>query len=210
MKNKKINSKFEWIIITVFIVVVLVAKEMFWLPLLTEEEALDVGVNKYLAFLWIVDGIFNTDDNFTYVVNGKELTDENKIISCRNDITKDKKCIIDDFETSFKNLFAHNIDYQKVTGDDMSSISVSIKDNQYTFKNISLCNEYHMGRLHHLKIESIERNKIVYQVSFEDESIGKVIGRTYEKTFVLVNENRTWKISKAYYHDSCHMDYNIE
>ena len=67
-----------------------------------------------------------------------------------------------------------------------------------------------MGRLHHLKIESIERNKIVYQVSFEDESIGKVIGRTYEKTFVLVNENRTWKISKAYYHDSCHMDYNIE
>ena len=203
------NKKTHWLIFLLVIVLVVILKEMFWLPLLTEEEALEVGVNKYLDFLWMVDGVFNNND-LHYTVNGKEQGEENKIVTCKNNVSKDNKCVISEFESSFKNLFAHNIDYCKVYGGEMSILSISINNNEYTFKNVSSCNQYKMGKNHHLEVNSIERNKIVYRIIFQDESVGKVIGRDYEKFFVLVNENHTWKISKAFYHDACHMDYNIE
>ena len=52
--------------------------------------------------------------------------------------------------------------------------------------------------------KKIGKYKITYTVSFKNGN------REYLKPFILIYENGVWKISSAYYHDICELDYYIE
>ncbi len=76
-------------------------------------KALDIGINKYLEFLWIVDGAFNKD-NEDYLVNGISLSNDNKLFKCTYNNKKSNECLGDNFEEAFNNLFASNISNNNV------------------------------------------------------------------------------------------------
>ena len=180
---------------------------------LTEKEALELGEDKYLRFLWMVDGAFN-DYRYdgTFEVNGKKLTDKYKIMSCIYPANNQKKCVSDNFEKPFRDLFISNISFGDVYSDGLSFFWYEKIDDKYYFSNINTCNASRMSLKHTLTVEKISKNEIVYSIKFVDNVLsGDFKGNnTYSKPFILSLENEKWKISKAYYHDPCYMDYNIE
>lgn len=175
--------------------------------LITDEEALKIGEEKYQQFLWIIDGVFNSSRyKENYFVNGKEIQEENKLIVCK--YLNKKSCVVDNFEKEFASLFARSIRIDNVYGDGLSFRWYEENNHHYTFTNMNTCSISRMGLYHKLEVVEIKDDKIVYQVSFND-----VINndeRLLKKKFILIQEDNNWKISKAYYHDLCHMDYFIE
>ncbi len=175
--------------------------------LLTEDEIIKIGEDKYLRFLWMVDGAFNSEKlQNDFIVNGRLLRDEDKKFTCKYLDKKSNECVGTNFEEEFKFLFASNLYYENVYSDGLMYSWHNYQNGKHTFTVIDNCNINRMGLEHELSISSIKENEIVYNVSFENEHTKNKIN----KTFVLVLEDNEWKISKAYYYDLCEMKYYIK
>ena len=172
--------------------------------ILSKEEALKIGEEKYLKFLWMVDGVFNnTKDDNDFTVNGKELSKEDKIFKCN--YKNSRECIGENFEIEFSNLFSKNINYDKVYSDGIMNSLYTYKNNEYIFSNSSSCNENRMSLEHQLKVVNISNNKLTYKVEFINRQ-----SKTIEKRdFSLIKEDNEWKISTAFYYDICEYKYYI-
>ena len=171
---------------------------------LTKDEALEIGEEKYLEFLWMVDGAFNDskfDEEFT--VNDKKLSDDKKIFTCVKN-KKDNSCIGNNFEKEFERIFSANLNYQQVYGDGISYTWIKYENGKYIFTNIDSCSTIRMNTKQLIRINDINSNQLSFDVSSKDSNdLEKV------RSFILVKENNEWKVSRAYYHDICEMDYNI-
>lgn len=174
--------------------------------LLTEKRAKEIGEEKYLKFLWIVDGAFNSnrlDGDFT--VNGKKLDNKDKLFTCKYKNSKSSECIGNNFETEFKNLFSKKISYEKVYSDGAIYSWITYVDGKYVFNNTDSCSINRMNTTHELEVVSIENDKLVLEVKFKNNSINQV----NTKNFELILEDNEWKISNAFYYDICGMQYVI-
>ena len=192
-----------WFLIIVIIAVIGFICYQSRMPILNNKEALKIGEDKYLSFLWMVDGAFNDERlGRTYTVNNKKIDDNNKTFKCVYDKNK-KKCVSDNFEKEFAKLFSKALLPKNVYSDSVSNSWYMKKDNEDVFMNIDTCNINRMSENHELKVNKIERSKITYQISFKEKD------KEFNKLFVLVYEDGDWKIRNAYYHDLCGMDYNI-
>jgi hypothetical protein len=211
--GKKIRLKRKSIIIIIFVlVIILIISLLLNRRPLNDKEALSLGENKYLEFLWMVDGAFNYEryNHEEFTVNGKTL--ENKPdFSCTYDEVK-KTCQAINLEKNFYNTFANNIKMDIVYGDGVAIKWYLKNNNGYYFTNSNNCQTVRMNSKHTLKVNSITKDKIVYQVSFDDDvKSGSYQGKHhYDKEFVLVYQDRIWKISEAYYHDPCYAEYLIK
>lgn len=175
--------------------------------LLNKEDAIKVGEEKYLEFLWMIDGAFNDERyEYSFVVNDKSLNDNKKIFTCNYPKNNKRTCFANNFENAFHNLFVNKISYEDVYSDKVSFSWYAKKDNEFEFTNMNTCNAYRMGKVHNLQVISIDKRKLFFRVTFKDDRNNRV----FDKMFVLSYEDNDWKISKAYYHDPCYMDYNIE
>lgn len=174
---------------------------------LSYDEALKIGEEKYLKFLWMVDGAFNEkriDGEFK--VNGKTLDKDKKIFTC-NYLKKEKNtCVGNNFQEEFNNLFASNIKYDSVYSDKMTFTWYKYKDGKYYFTNPNNCNIKRMSIEQKITVHEILDNKITYSVAYENDDYNR-INYYY---FTLINEENDWKISEAHYYDLCEMDYHIE
>lgn len=169
-------------------------------------EALQIGVDKYLKFLWMIDGAFNNErfkEEFT--VNGNKMLDKDKVFTCTYKNKKSKECVGNNFESEFKKLFSKSISYERVYSDQTIYSWISIKNGKYVFKNLDNCHVDRMGISHQIEVVSIKSNEIVYDVLFEN----KQAKQTNKKDFKLILEDGNWKISSAFYYDLCGMHYII-
>ena len=216
-ESKKNNKKVIIIIIIVIAILILCIlvfskKEDKTGIIFEQDDALSLGEKKYLSFLWMVDGAFNNQRyNEEFVVNGKKIKDVNKKFTCTYE-EDSKMCIGNNFEGEFKNLFASKINYNKVYGDGQSFYWYQKIDDTYQFTNMNTCNIGRMSVDQKIEVKEEEKDKISYIVTFNDSiSSGIYKGdRSYTRNFVLIKEDGDWKVSEAYYHDPCYMDYYIE
>ena len=171
------------------------------IPSIEKNNALIVGEEKYLEFLWMIDGAFN-DSRYSesFTVNGKKLDDEKKIFQCDYDKNM-STCKGENFEEAFNNLFDNGIMIDSVYGDKISFEWYVKKDDGYYFTNINTCNVSRMDLNQKLEAVEINDNELKFRVTLDDINV---------KSFELVKRDNIWKVSKAYYHDLCHMDYSIE
>ena len=175
--------------------------------LLSENKALDIGEEKYLEFLWIVDGAFNSERfDSDYLVNGKSLSNDNKTFTCKYKNKNDKECLGNNLDIMFKSLFSNKITYDNVYSDGAIYTWYYFDNGKFIFNNLDNCQINRMPLNQEIKIIKIESDKITYQVSYENS---KSKEKNYQD-FILILENNEWKIVKAYYHDLCEMDYHIE
>ena len=171
--------------------------------LLSFEDATKLGEEKYLRFLWIVDGAFNSErNNEDFIVNGKKLNKEEILFTCKYKDKKSKECVGNNFKEEFKKIFSKEISYNDVYSDGITYSWYSYQDDKHIFNNSFSCDFKRMSIEHSLKVIKISKDKIIYEVSFDNNR--------YVKDFILINEDDEWKISKAFYHDLCELRYNIE
>ena len=173
---------------------------------ITKEEALKMGEEKYLKFLWMVDGAFNNERmKGEFTVNGKKIKEEDKVFTCKYQKNK-KECIGNNFEEEFNKLFSKKIRHDNVYGDGNIYVWYKYQDNKYIFNNLDNCSVNRMGLDHQIKVDKINSDEIIFEVSFNNNQINLI----NTKKFILVLENNEWKISKAFYYDLCGMKYYIE
>ena len=173
---------------------------------MTKEEALHLGEEKYLTFLWMVDGAFNSDKlKEDFMVNDKSISDKNKVFTCKYKNKKAKECTGINFESEFKKLFSKAITYEKVYGDELIYSWITVKNGEYIFSNIKNCNVSRMGIKHTLDVVNIFDNRIIYNVSFNNSRTNQINSRKFE----LIYEDNEWKISEVFYYDLCGMWYTI-
>lgn len=165
---------------------------------LKDDEALKIGEEKYLNFLWMVDGAFNNSLGNEFLVNGKKLDKYSFTCSYNN---KNDDCIISNFEEEFRKLFVKRITPERVYCDGVTFCWFTKINDGYKFNN-SNCNIKRMSLNETLKVKEIEKQKVEYLISFNDNEV--------DRSFVLEKEDGKWKVSKAYYHDLCKLDYSIE
>lgn len=175
--------------------------------ILTPDEALSLGEEKYLQFLWMVDGAFN--DNEEYLVNGHSLSNDNRPFNCTFD-KKNKTCLVKDFESLFHKYFVNSLSVEQVYSDKLSFKHYEMQDDDIIFNANSICGSNRMNLKQNITVVEIERRKIKYLITYDNDEDSPNRFREFKKEFVLKYENRKWKVAKAYYHDSCRMDYNIE
>ena len=201
---KKLVQKLLTIVAIILMIVIgIYVYDIISNPLLSKEEAKKIGEERYLAFLWMVDGAFNYERyNQIFQVNGK--SEVNSTFIC--EYQDNSQCIGKNFVSSFDDVFSNSIHYDKVYGDGISFNWYEEKDNVFTFNNSINCYTKRMGTNHTLEPLIIRRDKITYRVTFQDEDNERI----FEKNFILKHENHEWKVISAYYHDPCYMDYNIE
>lgn len=177
-----------------------------------KNEALSIGENKYLEFLWMVDGAFNYEryDKEEFTVNNKIL-DKKLDFSCIYE-NGNKTCRATNFEKNFQKLFADNIKIDNVYGDGAAIKWYDKKNNEYTFTNLNNCKTVRMSTKQTLTVDSISEDKITYKVTFDEEvKSGPYKGNHhYNKNFVLIYQDNTWKVNEAYYHDPCYAEYLIK
>ena len=174
--------------------------------LLAKEEALLIGEEKYLQFLWMVDGAFNNERlNEEFLVNNKKIMDKDKVFTCVYKTKKSKECAGNNFDSEFKKLFKSSINYEKVYSDGMVYSWITFNNGQYIFNNLDTCNINRMGLNHTLKVISFNNKKIIYEVLFDNRGTMRQIKRD----FSLELEDNEWKISSAFYYDLCGMRYSI-
>ena len=172
---------------------------------LDNSEALKIGEEKYLEFLWMVDGAFNNERmNGEFIVNGKRLEKDSIKFTCVYKNKKDNTCIGNNFEESFQSLFSSNITYNQVYGDDSGNVWFKYDKGKYKFTNTNYCSVNRMNLKQNIKLHKINQNELEYYVSYKDSNNG-----LRERTFSLIKENDIWKISKAYYEDLCEIKYRI-
>ena len=169
-----------------------------------KEEILKIGEEKYLQFLWMVDGAFNNERmNDEYEVNGKKMDENNKVFTCKYK-KNSNTCMANNFEEEFRKLFASRILYDNVYGDNLTFSWIKYEKGKYYFTNPNNCNTKRMSLIHNLEIKSVDGEKIVFNASFMGNRV------TLKREFILIKEDNIWKISKAFYRDLCEMDYYIE
>ena len=174
---------------------------------LSYDEALKIGEEKYLKFLWMVDGAFNEERiGGEFIVNGKTLNKDKKIFTCKYSKKDNKTCVGNNFQEEFNNLFASNIKYDHVYSDKMTFYWYKYKDGKYYFTNPNNCNIKRMSLEQKITVQEILDNKVIYNIVYENDDYN----RMNDLDFVLVNEENDWKISEAYYYDLCEMYYHIE
>ena len=173
--------------------------------LLTTNEAIKIGEDKYLKFLWMVDGAFNSKRfNEDYIVNGKELSSEDKIFTCEYKKNSHNECVGKNFQTEFVNLFSNKINYNNVYSDGGLYSIISNNEGEYTFNIIDNCAINRMDVNQQIRVVDIKNNEIVFEVnSVNNTNIEN------KKDFILVFDDNEWKISKAYYHDLCGTKFHI-
>ena len=174
--------------------------------IMSNDEALRIGEEKYLEFLWMVDGAFNSDRlKEDFIVNGKSLPKENKVFTCKYRKSKSVECIGNNFESEFRKLFSENVKYENVYSDGSIYSWIYYKDGKYIFNNLNNCSINRMGINQHLRIVEIMDDKMIFEASFLNRENNQMNNRN----FVLVLEDRKWKISSAFYYDLCGMWYTI-
>ena len=172
-----------------------------------DDEAIKIGEEKYLKFLWMVDGAFNSERyNGDFTVNGKSLDNKDKIFTCTYQKKNNNECIGNNFEEEFNSLFSSNIHYDTVYGDGNVYIWYEYKDGKYIFNNLNNCSINRMDLNHKLEIEKIKENELIFIVNFNNSELNSI----NNKRFILIKEDDDWKISKAFYYDLCDMKYYIE
>ena len=179
---------------------------------LQEDDSLSIGVGKYLEFLWMVDGAFNDSRyNEKIKVNNEVLNNKNITFVCNYSSDKEK-CKAENFEKSFADLFASNITYNDVYGDGLTFNWYEKRKDGYYFKNMNSCNIERMSTNQTLELVDETKDKLTYKVDYVDNVKGGTYNGVHKITrdFVLIKEKDSWKVSKAYYHDPCYMDYYIE
>lgn len=172
-----------------------------------EKDILKMGEEKYLRFLWIIDGAFNEKRiDGEYTVNGKKLDKNNIKFTC--DYKKDNKktCKGNNFQEEFYDLFSQSINYDDVYGDGMTFSWLKYENGNYYFTNPSNCNINRMNLEQTLTIKKIYNDKILYRVTYNTSSTSHL----NNNVFVLIKENNDWKISEATYYDLCEMEYHVE
>ncbi len=176
----------------------------FYASNVSYEYALKIGEEKYLKFLWMVDGAFNDERlNEEFIVNGKKLDDKDKLFTCKYE--NNKECIGNNFDSEFKKLFSSSINYKNVYSDFKIYSWLKYSNGKYIFNNLNICNINRMGQNHELKVMKIDHHKIKYEVMFNNRQTDKIIKRN----FILNLEDNEWKIVNAYYHDLCGINYTI-
>ena len=174
---------------------------------LSNDETLKIGEEKYLKFLWMVDGAFNEERiGGEFIVNGKTLNKDKKIFTCKYSKKDNKTCVGNNFQEEFNNLFASNIKYDHVYSDKMTFSWYKYKDGKYYFTNPNNCNIKRMSLEQKITVQEILDDKVIYNIVYENDDYNRM-NYLY---FVLVNEENDWKISEAYYYDLCEMYYHIE
>ncbi len=172
-----------------------------------DEEILEIGEEKYLKFLWMVDGAFNEkrmDGEFT--INGKKLNKDNISFTCEYMKKNKETCIGNNFLEEFNSLFSQSIIYSDVYGDGMTFSWIKHEDNKFYFTNPNNCNINRMNLEQTLSIKEVNDDRIIYRVSYQTNNYK----HPYNANFVLVKENNDWKRSEANYYDLCEMEYHIE
>ena len=178
---------------------------------IVDNNELLIGINKYLEFLWMVDGAFNDSRyNESIMVNGKIFNNKSTRFVCNYD-NKNSKCKAENFEESFNNLFSKNISYNDVYSDGLSYTWYEKNDNGFYFNNLNTCNVKRMSINQTIQLVDKTDDKLIYKVNFIDNVKEGIYKKEHviSRDFVLVKEDSSWKISKAYYHDLCYMDYYI-
>ena len=171
---------------------------------LTNEEILSIGEEKYLKFLWMVDGAFNESRmNGEYLVNNRKLDKNNKVFVCI--YSNNNTCVSNNFYEEFYKLFSTNIKYEYVYGDGLTYSWIKEENNKFYFTNPNNCNINRMNLKQRLTIKEIHDKKIVYNINFHGNKKHDI-----NQEFILQYENDDWKIVKAYYYDLCEMEYYIE
>lgn len=175
------------------------------------KDPLSIGETKYLEFLWMVDGAFNYEryNKEDFKVNGKTL-ERKPDFTCTYD-KEMKTCVGHNFEEAYNKLFAKSVNINRVYGDGAAIRWYEKIDGVYTFTNVNSCDAGRMSTNQQLEITESDKDKIICKVTFDEElKSGIYKGKHhFDKEFVLVKENDTWKVSKAYYHNPCYMEHNV-
>ena len=188
------------ITITILLFVILTKADK---PTITREEALKIGTEKYLEFLWMVDGAFNNERlNGEFIVNGKKLDNNN--FTCKYKNKKDNTCVANNFEEEFKRIFASNISHDDVYSDGTYSW-IKHEKGKYVFNINHNCSTSRMNLEQEIKLGSMDSKRMNFNIITKKDN-----NRVINRLFVLIKESNDWKISKAYYHDLCEMGYYIE
>ena len=170
------------------------------------DKLLKIGEEKYLRFLWIVDGAFNDSRmDGEYSVNGKKLDNNDKVFTCNYSKKNKETCIGKNFMIEFNDLFSNNVSYESVYGDRLTYSWIKYENDNYYFTNPNKCSIKRMNLNQSISIKEVMDDKIVYTVTIDGNN-----NHTKINDFVLILENNEWKISKAVYYDLCEMEYYIE
>ncbi len=179
--------------------------------IITEQKDTDeikIGINKYLEFLWMVDGAFDTSKN-KFEVNGEKINDLS--FKCEYRGTNDK-CYGVDFEENYNRIFSKQVSINRVYGDGVSLKWYEKVGNDYVFYPPKSCTVKRMNLKQSIILKektSKELKFLVYYNETVDSGFFKG-NHQYEKEFVLVKEDGSWKVRKAYYHNPCYIEYNVE
>ena len=173
---------------------------------LSNIEALEIGEEKYLEFLWMVDGAFNSErEKGDFNVNNKTLSNDKKVFLCKYEIKKSKECVGYNFKEEFNNLFSNNLNYDDVYSDGLMYSWYRYHNGKYLFKNLDNCSINRMSLNQNIEVKDISSNELVYKVTFKNNQTDNI----KEKDFVLVLEDGKWKVKTAFYHDMCGVKYYI-
>ncbi len=179
---------------------------------INQVDDLAIGETKYLEFLWMIDGAFNNEryNNEDFSVNGKTL-EKKPNFYCTYDENK-KTCTATNFEENYHKLFASNLKMDSVYGDGVAIKWYDKIDGVYTFTNVNSCDAGRMSTKQKMSVVSSTENRMVYKVTYEENLKSGIYQglHEYDKEFVLIKENDTWKVSEAYYHNPCYMEYTIK
>ena len=173
---------------------------------LSKEKALEIGEDKYLKFLWMVDGAFNDKRmNGEYIVNGKKLDKNNITFTCNYSKNNNETCVGSNFIEEFNNLFKEELKYEDVYGDKLTYTWIKYEKDKYYFTNPKNCSVNRMNLEQKLSVKEITNDKIVYNISYQGS-----YNHINNYNFILIKEDNDWKIDEAYYIDLCEMEYHIE
>ncbi len=175
-----------------------------------DNDEVKIGIAKYQEFLWMIDGAFyNTKNDNAYEINGNKS--DNLSFKCEYRGTNDK-CYGINFEENYNNVFSEKVSINRVYGDGVSLRWYEKRDGEYIFRPPKNCDVGHMSTKQSLILKEKTSTQLTFIVYY-DEIVkdGPFAGEhKYEKEFVLIREKGKWKVKKAYYHNPCYVEYNVE
>ena len=193
------NNKFKLLIIIGIVLIIAIIifivvrnnNERKKLYVIDANDELSIGEKRYLEFLWMVDGAFNYQryNNEDFYINDRKL-EKNPDFTCKYDDEK-KTCVGSKFEENYKKIFASGVKMEGVYGDGLAIRWYEQNADGYKFTNVNTCGVGgRMSTKQKLSVVEANKDKMVYKVTFDEKG--------------------EWKVSEAYYHDPCHMEYLIK